>query len=276
MTSTQSAKAQPVKILWVNPINDPAYDQPIADLIKSMKRPETKVDVVSLVLPEPIRLTDLEDRSSEAVVWDPITQLAHYAGKNGYHGYAIGCFYDTALEEAREVSGRTVVRAPCEASLKIVDPLCDKFSVIIGRNKWEKQMRDRIKFYGMEHKLASFRSFGLHVDEFQRDKQYTEQAIRKAVKFAIEEDGAQAIILGCTIEFGFFESLQREFNCPVVDVVYACYLEVEASATMNARFGWSPSHTGNLAPTDDHRLSLNGVFEREVPIGNTVRILGEV
>ena len=41
--------------------------------------------------------------------------------------------YDVGLCEAREVSGRTVVTAPCQTSTDIASHLGNSFSVLVGR-----------------------------------------------------------------------------------------------------------------------------------------------
>ena len=105
-------------------------------------------------------------------------------------------------------------------ALKIVSNLCNRFSVIIGVEKWKVQMEERICRYGYWDRLPAYRTIGLHVDEFQGDPKRTATAIRKAVKNGIEIDKAEAIILGCTIEFGFYAELQKEFGNPIIHSVY--------------------------------------------------------
>ncbi len=260
----------PLKILWVNPINQSAYDQPIADLIASVKLPNAEVHVVSLAIPDPVSLTNLEWRGFESQIWFPVTQIARHAATEGFDGYAIGCFYDTALDEAREISGDAVVCAPCQSSLQIASNLANRFSVVIGVEKWRVQMEDRIRHYGYHDRLASFRTVGMHVDEFQRDTDKTEAAIRKAVREAIEIDKAEAIILGCTIEFGFYAQLQEEFGVPIIDAVYACYKSTEMAALNKVQFGWKPSRLYSMEPPDDERLAHSGIFAGPAPIGNRI------
>lgn len=260
----------PLKLLWINPVNLSAYDQPIADLIAQVKQPGTEVHVVSLDLGPEVALTNLEWRAFESRIWWPVTAIAHHAAHEGFHGCAIGCFYDTALDEAREVSGDMVVAAPCQSSLQIVSNLCNRFSVVIGVEKWKVQMEDRIRHYGYADRLASFRTLGLHVDQFQQDKAATEDAIRRAVRDAIEIDKAEAIVLGCTIEFGFFRQLQREFGVPVIDALYACFKGTEQAASNAMQLGWTPSRLYSMAPPDPQRLAATGMFAGPVPIGNQV------
>lgn len=66
----------------------------------------------------------------------------------------------------------------------------------------------------------------------------------------------EAIILGCTIEFGFFEQVQREVGVPVIDPVVAAFKMAEAMAGMKQRFGWSPSRVGSCEPTGSRNQSL--------------------
>ncbi|WP_157218461.1 aspartate/glutamate racemase family protein [Flavisphingomonas formosensis] len=268
--SSELPSTAPLKLLWVNPINLPDFDRPIADLIARVKLPNSEVHVVSLDLPEPTQLTNLEWRGFESRIWFPVTAIAHYAATEGFDGYAIGCFYDTALDEARELSGDAVVCGPCQSALQIVSNLCNRFSVVIGVEKWKVQMEDRIRHYGYHDRLASFRTVGLHVDDFQRDPPRTEAAIREAVRLAIEIDKAEAIILGCTMEFGFYAQLQKEFGVPIIDAVYACFKSTEFGALNKVQFGWRPSRIHSMAPPDAQRLAASGLFAGPPPIANRV------
>jgi len=183
----------------------------------------------------------------------------------------IGCFYDPALEDAREISGNCLVVAPCQASLQIADQLANRYSIIVGRDKWMEQMRERVRGYGSADRLASMRALGMGVDEFQKDPALTRRRIIEQAFLAVEEDGAEAIILGCTIEFGFFEQVQREVGVPVIDPVVAAFKMAEAMAGMKQRFGWSPSRVGSCEPPPEAEIKAFGLFQGPVPIGNRVQ-----
>jgi allantoin racemase len=259
-----------IKILWVNPINSSVYDEPIAKEIAKIKLPNAEVHVMSLDLGPNVKLTNLEHRLFESKIWFPVTQIARFAAKNEFDAYAIGCFYDTAFHEARETSGNAVVRAPCEAALQVAVTLGNKFSVIIGHKKWEDQMTKLVEEYGHKKRLASFRDFNMHVPDFQKDHNATKKAILKACKAAKDEDGADVLVLGCTIEFGFAEELQEELGMPVVDVIQACYMKAELSALMKKKLGLKPSRLNGMAPPSEEEIEESGLFseEEELPIGN--------
>lgn len=263
--SNEKPATAPITLLWLNPVTTSAYNQPFADMIQSVKSPHVEVHVASLVLPG-VELTHLEPRAFGAVVTPPVLQVAYHAGKTGaYHGLALPCFYDTALKEAREVCGDMIVAAPCEASLHAIAGLCRRFSVLIGVQKWQVQMEDTIREYGYGERVVSFEKLGLHVDEFQADPEETKRRMREAVK-AAKEKGAEGIILGCTIEFGFYSTLQKEFGIPVIDCAFACYVDMERKAMNLVQFGWKTSRVGSLEPPSQKDIERSGIYAGGPPI----------
>jgi len=261
----------PIKILWINPVTTPIYNKPFADMIASVKSPHVEVHVTSLDLPG-MNLTNLECRVNEAAITQPVLHVAHYAGKNGFDGYAIPCFYDTALKEAREVSGDMIVSAPCEASLIAITGICHRFSVIIGVGKWQVQMEDAIRGYGYGNRIVSFETIGLHVDEFHINSEETKRRMRGAVEKAVKA-GAEGIILGCTIEFGFYSTLQEEYGIPVIDAAFACYVDVERKAMNKVQFGWKPSRIGSMEPPSEKDLETSGIYAGPLPVNKDIIIV---
>jgi allantoin racemase len=190
-----------------------------------------------------------------------IVETARDSGQSGVDAMVIGCFYDPALEDAREISGSTLVVAPCGACLSIASQLANRFSILVGRHKWVEQMRDRVKTYGLGDRIASFRSLEMGVDEFQRDHAATRARIIQEARRAVEEDHAEAVILGCTIEFGFFEEVQREIGVPVIDAVVAPFKQAEHLAHMKRQFGWAPSRRWSCEAPPEEELRRFGLFQ---------------
>ena len=270
-TTTQTSRPQdvPVCIRWLNPIGHPTFDAPIAELLHGIKQPSTQVEVVSFAMsPSP---THLEYRAYEALTCEHIVRIARDSAQEQVDALVLGCFYDPALADAREISGDTLVIAPCQASLQVVASLANRFSIIVGRSKWMEQMHERVRAYGAQHQLASMRPLGMGVDEFQQDHALTRRKIIEQARLAVEKDGAEAIILGCTIEFGFFEQVQEEVGVPVIDPVVAAFKMAEAMAGMKRRFGWRPSRVGSCEPPPEAELRAFGLFQAAAPIGNRIK-----
>lgn len=256
------------KILWINPIGYDAYDQPMADFVSEIKRPEVEVEFISFNLsPTP---QHLEYRTYEALVVGEIVRTARYGAEKDFDAIVIGCFYDPALEDAREISGEAVVVAPCQASVQVAANLCNKFSVIVGQHKWIEQMTERVNAYGYSSKLASMRSIDVPVPDLQKDCIFTENRIIEAGRRAIEEDHAEALILGCTCTFGLYERVQKELGVPVIDPICAAYKAAEYLAELKRSFGWIPSRAWSMAPPPEDEIKTFGLFKNIDSIGNSV------
>jgi allantoin racemase len=257
-----------VKVLWINPIGLSGYDRPMADLIAQIKEPRTTVELVSLKMDA--SPDNLEYRTFEALIVRETVELARHAATNGFDGLVIGCFYDPALQEAREISGEAVVIGPCEASLQAVTRLCNRFSVIVGQEFWIEQMTLRVREYGLETKLASMRAIDCPVCRMQIDPADTKRRITDAARRAIDEDGAEAIVLGCTIEFGLFRELQQSLGVPIIDPVFASFKACEFAAGLKKAYGWRPSRVGSCQPPSEADLQRFGLFIHPPSIGNRI------
>lgn len=260
--------ANKTRVLWVNPVGSPDHDAPMGELMAAVKSPDTQVDVVSLnTAPLP---DHLEYRTYEALIVADMVRLARMADVEGYDSMVIGCFYDPGLEDAREISGKTTVVAPCQASVQIAANLANRFSIIIGQEKWAVQMRERVTAYGYAHNLASTQSIGIGVPDLQKDCDFTTARILEAGRRAIDEDNAEALILGCTCSFGLAEAVQRELGVPVIDPIIAAFTMAEFLGSLRRRFDWSPSRAWSCAPPPEHELEAFKIFAAPPPIGNRV------
>ncbi|MBA7499667.1 Hydantoin racemase [subsurface metagenome] len=227
-----------IRILWINPISEAAaFDRPIAEFVNSAKRADTQVDVISLKR-GPMHL---EYHYYEALILGDTLNQVKRAEKEGYDAAIIGCFYDPGLREAREITDRIVVAAPAEASMLIAAGLGHRFSIIVGRDKWIPKMYENVVKYGLISRLASFESVGSGVYDFQKDKTKTVRRIHKAAERAVHEKLAEVIILGCTMEFGFYKELQEELKIPVIDAILAPLKYAEFMVELRKDFGWGHS-----------------------------------
>ncbi len=227
------------RILYIDPVGVEVVEEG-RQALASQKQEGTELTMVTL----PRGPEHLEYRYYEALVLVDILHLIKEAEIQGFDAAVIGCFYDVGLQAAREVSERMVVVAPCEASTHIAATLGDKFSIIVGRRKWIPEMMENVIRYGMKERLASFKSVDLGVLEFHQDEEETARRFVEAGREAVERDGAEVIVLGCTATYGFYRQLQTELGVPVVDSMLAAFKTAEFAAELRNRFGWSHSKIG--------------------------------
>lgn len=265
-----------IKVMYLNPVGTSAYDEVFADMARRYKYPETMVHVTSLsgsvVSPD---MTNLEYRAYEACIFNETVKASRFCSINDYDALVIGCFYDPALLAAREVAGDTVVVAPCQASVCTALNLANNFSVVIGQWKWEDQMKQAVYEYGGRNKLVSFEAVDLRVEEFHKDPQRTRERLERVAYRAVAERRAESIILGCTLEVGFFRELQAFLESrlgafvPVIDPSIAA-LKAAENAALAKRVGWTNSRVWGMQPPPEDELADFGLFQSDFEFGNTL------
>jgi len=228
----------PRRILWINPVGTAAYDGPIGDALRDEGLPDTRIDVASLRGVSP---NHLEFNAYEMVVAGPTMGAIRWGEQQGYDAAVIGCFYDPFLRGAREISGAMAVTAPAEACMHIASTIGERPSILVGRSKWIPEMHENVVKYGFGDRFAGFRVLRMTVNEFQADPACTEERILSEARRAVDEDGADVIVLGCTIEFGFYRKVQEEIGVPVIDAIVAPLRYAEFLADIDARHGWTTS-----------------------------------
>jgi len=243
------------RILFLNPVGTPVFDNMMKSYLNEHKDAETEVDVISL----PSGPHHLEYYSYDTTVAPAILREAVKAERNGYDAFIIGCFYDPALIEAREVSN-IVVTGPAESSLFVASLLGGKFSIIVGRRKWIPLMEENVVKYGLKDRLVSLEPIGLGVYDLHKDENETKTRTIQAAKKAIEK-GAEVIILGCTVFLGFYRELQSAIGVPVVDPVVASLKVAELKIDLKRKCNWSYSRIGLYEMPPHSEIEEWGLFK---------------
>lgn len=257
-----------IKLRWLNPISIPSCDEPMGQMIKDVANPDTSIEVVSLN--SLIKMDNLEYRYYESLVWGEISRIAYDSDNNNIDAMVIGCFYDPALEDCREICKNTIVVAPCQASMQVAANIANKFSVIVGQEKWIEQMTERAHRYGFANYLSSMRSINIAANALQCDPEYTIQRIIEEGRKAVEEDKAEALILGCTCNFGLYKTVQEALGVPVIDPLLAAVKSAEHLAGMKNQFGLKPSNKWSSEAPPEIEMQKLGLDIYPVPIGNKV------
>lgn len=260
---------KPLKVMYFSPVaSSAAHDEIFADMARANRLPQTEVHITSLPESEG-RFSHIEFRAYEAFVTRGIVRAARQAAREGFDAFAIGCFYDTALHDARELSGDMVVTAPCYASCEIAASLANRFGIIVGRRKWVHQMASTVREHGHEHRLAGFYPVELGVTDFQKDRAETGRRLIEAGRKAVEEDFAEALILGCTMEVGFHEEISRRLGVPVIDPSTAAFKRAEYAALLKRQCGWKPSRQWSCEAPPESEIAAIGGFDEEA-FGNRI------
>jgi len=226
------------KILYINPVRDD--DPQEKAILTQVVDAATRLEYRSLGKgPE-----HLQYKTYRAAILMQLVSMIKQAENEGFDAVIVGCFLDPSVEEGREIAERTLIVGPGEASTHIAVTLGNKFSVLVTHKNAIPEMEAHLKNRGLRDRLASFKSVEIGVLELQQDKDATLRRFKEAAKEAIEDDGAEVVILGCTGAHGFYEQLQQSLGVPVIDPGIAAVKFAEFLVELKNRFGWTHSKIG--------------------------------
>jgi allantoin racemase len=187
----------------------------IEDAAKTVAGPNTNVFAVSPVIGPTAIECHMEFIFAAAGVIDTIAK----AEKTGEaDAYIIACSCDPGLEAAREITYKPVVGIG-EAAITFAKMLGSRFSIVTVLECTRKINEQRVRFFGVENICCSIRASHVGVLEFRDNPKHGIQALFDKSKLAVEQDGAECIVLGCA----GFSSIAKEFSeklgVPVLDGV---------------------------------------------------------
>ncbi len=166
----------------------------------------------------------IESEYDMALAQPEVMRLVRESANDGADACMITCFGDPGAAGAKELVTIPVV-GEGEAALHMASLLGHRFTIMITQRELFPMMRKLAAQVGMEHQLASVRAVGAGVLDF--DLNCVPRAVDEAVH-AVEEDGAEVIVMGCTgtgIDMAKLieESLTQRLGAyvPVIDPVKA-------------------------------------------------------
>ena len=204
------------RIMVIVPVSSSMWNAPAKELMERYKESDTHVEVVNLTKgPESI-----ECSYDEALAEIFTVLAAEEAEAAGFDGVIIYCGTDPGLRAAREKLCIPVVGIG-ESSHHVASLLGSAFSIItVGPvdlvSTQRRRLYDHLRMYAFEHKCASVRSVAIPVMALQREKGLQEERLLTEARIAIEEDGADTIILGCGGMLDVGETLAKRLGVPVV------------------------------------------------------------
>jgi len=186
----------------------------------------------------------------------------------GYDAAIVGCFSDPALDAAREAVAIPVV-GPGAAAVHLALQLGDRIGVLSpGSGGGGGRTRAFFRAMGLEARLASVRGVGMSVSGMARaatdgSLDDAHARIAEPARAAVEEDGADVLILGC-MSMAFLDptpAIARRVGVPTVNPVLAA---LRGAETMIA-LGLAHSRRRWPATKDRPVVDLDGEETGPIP-----------
>ena len=205
------------RIRIIAPVNTDAYNARILEAVHSVQPPDVEVDVKNI------------DSGHDCIEsrWDltqnapGVVRLAAATEAAGYHGIFVTDFDMCGVEACREVVDIPVLGGFVPCALTAL-ALAQRFTIITVLSSTVGMQFDHVRNYGLTEGFSSIRAIDCPVDQLANVDVVVSRVFEEGLK-AIQEDGAQSLLLGCTGFIGVASRVQALLSeavnafVPVVD-----------------------------------------------------------
>jgi allantoin racemase len=118
-----------------------------------------------------------------------------------------------------------------------------KFSIMTSLSSRIPTRDLHVRLHGLESAFASAPALNMPVLEMDANPEKAKARILELARRAVQEDGAEVIVLGCAGLAGYAEDIERELGAVVLDPTSVAFKIAEAMADLGLRH----SKTGRFA-----------------------------
>ena len=187
-----------------------------------------------LVEPTATGPASIESAHDAGLVVPELIRLAPEAERKDVKAIIIGCYSDPGLDALREVLTIPVI-GPGAASLHLAAQLGTRIGLLTPAGRGFGRVAARLRGLALGELLVSVRAVGLSVMDLAEQKPGALDKAIAAARVAIEDDGADVLVLGCmSMAFlpGVCETLSERLGVPVVNPVIAALKTAETLVTL--------------------------------------------
>ena len=188
------------RICFLNPFGTEDYDELIAATLRPSLRAGTELEIRHLDgCPR-----NIDYFVPKHLVEVEVLRAVRQADREGFDAFVIGCCYDPALTQARELTDMPVI-GPLEASASLARLFGHRFAVVTDHRKAVPELEDRIRVYGLEPNCRGVTAIDWYVDDMIRDPAAVARDAHARCAEVLESHAAEAVVLGCTIVAACYE-----------------------------------------------------------------------
>ena len=200
-----------LNIKVIIPVSTDKWDSNVTADFESWKLPDTDLDVIHFKHgPEAIQ-SEYDEAQAAGYVLQEVSKIH----PDSCDAVIIYCFSDPGLYGAREITTIPVLGIG-ECSQLFVMGLADRCGIITTLEQSVARIRRKIWARGLSHRFPSIRPLKIPVLEYDQKERVMQRAMEIA-RVMVEEDGIEALILGCGSLLDIKHQIQEEFQIPVVE-----------------------------------------------------------
>lgn len=235
------------RICFCNPFGTDQYDDLIADTLRPSLRPGTEVEIIHVEGPR-----NIDYYTPKHLVEVEVLKAVVEADRDGFDAFVIGCCYDPALTQARELTDMPVI-GPLEAAVLSARYFGHRFAVVTDHRKAVPELEDRVRLYGIEQNCRSVTAIDWYVDDMIKDPHAVAADAYEQCVRVLDEHRAEVAILGCTIIAACLERAILDGNRALAD---APIINPNLMAVKTAEM------LADLRAVGQYRISRRGYYQR--------------
>jgi len=217
VTSHPGELRRKASIRVVIPVVGEHWITPVQEAYARVGRPGTEISAVAIDRGP----ASIESARDEALAIPGVLSRVQEAEAEGMDAVVLDCMADPGLDPARELASIPII-GPAQTAMHLAAMLAHRFSVITVLEQSIPGVHCQILRYGLAGKVASVRAINIPVLEMGKDRERVIRALVEESAKAVREDGAHAIVPGCTEMIGMAPVVQKglaEQRCevPVID-----------------------------------------------------------
>ena len=218
-----------MRILVVNPNTTTSMTAKIGAAARAVAAPGTEI----VALNPDAGPVSIEGHYDAAFALPGLLQCIRRGEAERFDGFVVACFDDPGIDACREIATGPVVGI-CEASMIAASMVACGFSVVTTLPRAIPVIEDLAHRYGME-RLRRVRAAAIPVLALEEEGGEAAARVHAEIQRSIEEDGAEAVILGCAGMADLAAALSKRTGVPVIDGVGAAVKLVEALVGLGLR-----------------------------------------
>ena len=236
------------RLCFLNPFGTDAYDELIASTLLPSLRGATEVEIRHLAHAP----RDIDYYAPKHLAETEIMAAAVAAEREGFDAFVIGCCYDPALTQCRELVDIPVI-GPLEASVLLSRLFGHSFAVLTDHHKAVPELRDRIRLYGLESSCRAVDAIDWFVDDMVLDPLTVAKDTYAKVEDVMRTSGAETVVIGCTIVSACYElaALQGATELSALSVVNPNLMAVKVAELF-----------ADLRASGQYRMSRAGYYQQ--------------
>lgn len=224
-----------MKLLDIVPVTAPGLITPeMESYINQYLSKDTTMDIVQITK----GTLSIECEYDEAMCTPDIIAHCIEAEKAGYEGVFINCFGDPGVRAARECVD-IPVSGEFEPVMHLALGMADRIGIVTVLPNVLPMIRGEIAKTHLDGRVACVRSVDIPVLDLSSHEKLCNALYEESLK-AIREDGAEAIVLGCTAMVDVTETVQARlheagYRVPVLEAAQSAVMLLELTVKMGLR-----------------------------------------